>query len=201
MSCACHWPATAAMPAACATSFVCTQTDSKLGLHRWQLHAPRSAACRCRTAANCPTSDLQHPAGFAADNAAELAQLVVKSLAEYADSDSQRSVQRLVDAAVAQDAFLKALAGGIVKNEKAKLKPHVGAASTAAAAGSAIALPPYRPGLSCCPAARHTRLLPHLCRRCCSPRRSCGVCCPCAGGAGARGLVCCHTAPAGCGKY
>ena len=121
------------MPAACATSFVCTQTDSKLGLHRWQLHAPRSAACRCRrcrTAANCPASDLQPPAGFAADNAAELAQLVVKSLAEYADSDSQRSVQRLVDAAVAQDAFLKALAGGIVKNEKAKLKPHVGAAST-----------------------------------------------------------------------
>jgi hypothetical protein len=54
---------------------------------------------------------------------------VVKSLAEYADADSQRSVQRLVDAAVQQDAFLKALAGGIVKNEKAKLKPHVGAAA------------------------------------------------------------------------
>jgi hypothetical protein len=91
---------------------------------------PAALLAAAATAANCPASDLQPPAGFATDNAAELAQLVVKILAEYADSDSQRSVQRLVDAAVAQDAFLKALAGGVVKNEKAKLKPHVGAAST-----------------------------------------------------------------------
>jgi hypothetical protein len=38
---------------------------------------------------------------------------------------SQQAVQQLVDAAVQQDAFLKALAGGIVKQEKAKLRPHV----------------------------------------------------------------------------
>jgi len=30
-----------------------------------------------------------------------------------------------VDAGVKTDAFLKALAGGVVKQEKAKLKPHV----------------------------------------------------------------------------
>lgn len=34
-------------------------------------------------------------------------------------------MQRLVDAAVGTDAFLKALAGGVVKHEKAKLRPHV----------------------------------------------------------------------------
>lgn len=38
---------------------------------------------------------------------------------------SQRAVQQLVDASVRRDAFLKALAGGIVKHEKAKLKQHV----------------------------------------------------------------------------
>lgn len=34
-------------------------------------------------------------------------------------------MQQLVDAGVKTDAFLKALAGGVVKNEKAKLRPHV----------------------------------------------------------------------------
>lgn len=34
-------------------------------------------------------------------------------------------MQQLVDAGVSTDAFLKALAGGVVRNEKAKLKPHV----------------------------------------------------------------------------
>lgn len=34
-------------------------------------------------------------------------------------------MQQLVDAGVKTDAFLKALAGGVVKNEKSKLKPHV----------------------------------------------------------------------------
>ena len=38
---------------------------------------------------------------------------------------SQHGVQRLVDAAVKKDAFLKALAGGVVRQEKAKLKRHV----------------------------------------------------------------------------
>ncbi|KAI3427088.1 hypothetical protein D9Q98_007027 [Chlorella vulgaris] len=54
----------------------------------------------------------------------ELAQLVVKTLPEFTDAGSQQAVQQLVDAAVQQDAFLKALAGGIVKQEKAKLRPH-----------------------------------------------------------------------------
>ncbi len=40
-------------------------------------------------------------------------------------ADSRRAVQQFVSAAVVQDAFLKALAGGVVKQEKTKLKPHV----------------------------------------------------------------------------
>ncbi|PRW50843.1 Translational activator GCN1 isoform A [Chlorella sorokiniana] len=63
-------------------------------------------------------------AGFVGGSAAELAQLVVKTLPDYTDSGSQAAVQQLVDAGVKTDAFLKALAGGVVKNEKAKLKPH-----------------------------------------------------------------------------
>ena len=124
-------------------SFVCTEMDSKLRLSRWHLGIcvpPLLLAAAAATAPpDCPARPAPHCAspsppplaapGFAADNAAELAQLVVKSLPDYADADSQRAVQRLVDVAVQQDAFLKALAGGIVKNEKAKLRPHVGAAA------------------------------------------------------------------------
>ncbi|KAL4419436.1 hypothetical protein ABPG77_006363, partial [Micractinium sp. CCAP 211/92] len=67
-------------------------------------------------------------AGFVGEHAADLAQAVVKTLPAYTDADSRRAVQQFVSAAVEQDAFLKALAGGVVKQEKAKLKPHEAAA-------------------------------------------------------------------------
>ncbi|KAL4444093.1 hypothetical protein ABPG75_011830 [Micractinium tetrahymenae] len=67
-------------------------------------------------------------AGFVDKRAADLAQAVVKTLPAYADTGSQRAVQQFVSAAVERDAFLKALAGGVVKHEKAKLKPYEAAA-------------------------------------------------------------------------
>lgn len=44
-------------------------------------------------------------------------------------------MQALVVAAVPTDAFLKAMAGGVVKQEKAKLRPHVSGCAVLCCAG------------------------------------------------------------------
>lgn len=64
-------------------------------------------------------------------------------------------MQQLVESAVACDAFLKALAGGIVKHEKAALQLHVRAAPAHTPAGACqAALTPWLPQLSCLHAQR-----------------------------------------------
>eukprot|EP00887_Chlorella_sp_A99_P001204 scaffold14.g1204.t1 len=81
-------------------------------------------------------AEAQQP-GYLDANAVELVGLLVKALPDCANAEAARAVQRFVDAGVAgSEAFLKTLAGAVVKHEKAKLKPH----EAAALAGWAAAL-------------------------------------------------------------
>ena len=64
-------------------------------------------------------------AGFLDEHAVELVPLVLHTLHTYAEKPDQRAVEKVLQAALASDAFLKPFTAALVKQEAAKLNKQV----------------------------------------------------------------------------
>lgn len=62
-------------------------------------------------------------AGFVKDHASELVQLIFKTLPYYHSRAAQRAVLQFIKQTVREDAFMKAMAGGLVRQGTQKLPP------------------------------------------------------------------------------